>query len=67
MVAADDTSIISPVAQDLTSTTAKYVILPGCVGASLQANPLQVTASIEVAFSNIRNPYSVRETSPFLV
>jgi hypothetical protein len=60
------------VASDLTSATGKYVIIKGCQDNSLlnsnQAKkPTTIDQILTVQMGTIKNPYSVRDSEPFII
>ena len=58
-------SDLTPVDSDLTSAS-KWVILKGCQNTAFQ-NANSINQLLEVQFSQIKNPFSVRDTSPFVI
>lgn len=56
---------ITPTKLDLAAAE-KYVILPGCVDPEHKGKTTYTTV-LRVDFSMIKNPYSVRDTSPFKI
>lgn len=52
---------------DLTSASGKYVIVRGCHGEGLAAKPKSILQIIDITFTAISNPYSVRHTGGFKV
>lgn len=71
MLAPDNTNDITSqkVAEDLGAATAeKFVVMKGCHAAQFQNKQMSaITQKLTVRFKQIKNPYSVRDTSPFKV
>ena len=65
MAGATGTGKITPTKLEL-SAAEKYVILPGCVDPANKGKTTYNT-QLKVDFSMIKNPYSVKNTSPFKI
>ena len=64
MVTSSGGTTLTPVDSDLTSATGKFVTLQGCTNTALHGQR-KVSDQVTVTFTNIGNPFSVRDTSSF--